>query len=328
VASVDDVIASLTTARESLNRVSAAADVAAELTREVQDQLTAMGAYGAADRFTLILDTIEQATARLAAGRAAMEAAIALAVAAKGGAYSGGLDDPSRGGEPTPAGQGAPRAGQGGDPAGSGRAGPGGSPAAIHAGQHPGPERLRSAGAGEAAPDRRGPGGGPDEPQGRGVDSQGPGDRPGKPVAGGGDVDRPPATPSPAPYYSGFLERLPVRQKDTDPTDGILTTPDGAEISPVASGKTGPGQGGPGLRGRWRYEVAAVDHTEGHAAAIMRTRGIMDATLYVNNPPCDYPRGCDRLLPDLLRAGARLTVYASGLDGPKVYIGTGRGVQQ
>jgi hypothetical protein len=142
-------------------------------------------------------------------------------------------------------------------------------------------------------------------------------------------LDRAPASASgAAAYHPGFLEQLPVRHHDTDPTDGVLTTTDGKKISSVLSGKTGPGQGGPLLRGRWRYEVAAVDHAEGHAAAVMRTRGIMNATLYLNNPPCDYPRGCDKLLPALLPEGARLTVYARGMDEPKVYVGTGRGVQR
>jgi hypothetical protein len=33
----------------------------------------------------------------------------------------------------------------------------------------------------------------------------------------------------------------------------------------------------------------SVDHAEGHAAAIMRTRGIQEATLYLNNEPCGDP---------------------------------------
>jgi len=259
VASIDDVIASLTTVRESLTRASAEASVAAELTRELREQLTAMGAYGVADRFTPVLTTIGEAIARLAAGIAVTEEAIARAVAAKGVAYSGGLGDHSRGNQPAP--------------------------------------------------------GGHDESQGRRVDREDHRDgRSGKIVPGGG-TSRPPATPSAAPFHPGFMERLPVRRTDTDPTDGILATPEGTEISPVASGKTGPGQGGPGLRGRWRYEVAAVDHAEGHAAAIMRTRGIMDATLYSNKPAVRLPA---RMRPPPPRAAS------GGCPAYRVRAGTGQ----
>ncbi len=48
MASIDNVIANLTVVRDCLSRASEAAALAAELSREVQAQLAAMGAYGVA----------------------------------------------------------------------------------------------------------------------------------------------------------------------------------------------------------------------------------------------------------------------------------------
>jgi hypothetical protein len=128
------------------------------------------------------------------------------------------------------------------------------------------------------------------------------------------------------PYHRGFLERLPVRQRDDEQTQGILTTAVGKKISDVASGWAGPGKGGPRLRRPWRNMMSAVDHAEGHAAALMRKHKIREATLYLNNPPCpDIPWGCDRVLPEILPGGSRLTVY--GPNGyVKTYEGNGKGV--
>jgi hypothetical protein len=131
--------------------------------------------------------------------------------------------------------------------------------------------------------------------------------------------------PQPAPYISAFFDGLRVRQSVREPTDGVLTTSDGQRIEEVHSGKTGPGAGGPGLRFPWRNAETTLAHAEGHAAAIMRARGITRATLYVNNTPCGGPAGCDRLLPDVLPATATLTVYGPG-GFCRVYAGTGRGL--
>ncbi|WP_326550213.1 DddA-like double-stranded DNA deaminase toxin [Micromonospora sp. NBC_01813] len=130
---------------------------------------------------------------------------------------------------------------------------------------------------------------------------------------------------APAPYVPGFLESLPVRRSADAPTDGVITTTDGERISDVHSGKGGPGKGGPGLRPPFTHYVSALDHAEGHAAAMMRTRGITEATLYLNNTPCMEPMGCDRVLPYVLPKDATLTVY-----GPNryvtVYRGNGKGL--
>ncbi|MDG4784954.1 SCP1.201-like deaminase [Micromonospora sp. WMMD1102] len=130
---------------------------------------------------------------------------------------------------------------------------------------------------------------------------------------------------APAPFLPGFLESLPARRSSDAPTDGVLTTTGGRKISDVHSGKEGPGKGGPGLRPPFKHYVSALDHAEGHAAAAMRTRGMTEATLYLNNTPCRDPMGCDRVLPYVLPKDAKLTVY--GPNGyVKVYRGNGKGL--
>jgi len=54
---------------------------------------------------------------------------------------------------------------------------------------------------------------------------------------------------------------------------------------------------------------------EAHAAAVMRNRGLTEATLYINNTPCDGPYGCDALLPHMLPPGATLSVHILGPTG-------------
>lgn len=131
--------------------------------------------------------------------------------------------------------------------------------------------------------------------------------------------------PEPAPYIASFFDRLAIRHQDDSPTDGVLTSEDGAEIQPVTSGKAGPGHGAPGLRPPWSQTISVTDHAEGHAAALLRRLGLTRVTLYVNNKPCPNRGGCDRLLPDILPEGTQLTVY--GPDGfCKVYVGNGRGL--
>jgi hypothetical protein len=132
VASIDTILTNLANVRERLDLASRTASVAAELTREVQGQLTAMGAYGVAERFTPVLEKVEEATERLAAGLAATEEAIALTLVAQGAA-SGGLSDHSGGRQPAATGQGAPGQGQGDDPAGVDRAGQSRGAAALYA---------------------------------------------------------------------------------------------------------------------------------------------------------------------------------------------------
>nr|WP_230416920.1 DddA-like double-stranded DNA deaminase toxin [Micromonospora tarapacensis] len=162
---------------------------------------------------------------------------------------------------------------------------------------------------------------------------------PGKVAAGDGRQASPPPSLSrapsgqrreagdaaPAPLLPGFLESLPARRSADAPTDGVLTTTGGEKISDVYSGKEGPGKGGPGLRPPFKHYVSALDHAEGHAAAAMRTRRMTEATLYLNNTPCQDPMGCDRVLPYVLPKDAKLTVY--GPNGyVNVYRGNGKGL--
>lgn len=132
----------------------------------------------------------------------------------------------------------------------------------------------------------------------------------------------------PAPFYRRFLDQLPARLEPRSPTEGVLTTPDGRRLEAVRSGKSGPGATGPGLREPVKRYLAATDHAEGQAAALLRTvlrdKGITEATLYLNNRPCTFRRGCDRTLPAQLPEGTTLTVYWPG--GVKVYRGTGEGI--
>jgi hypothetical protein len=62
----------------------------------------------------------------------------------------------------------------------------------------------------------------------------------------------------------------------------------------------------------------------------MRAEGVRDATLIINQAPCDdEPWGCDRILPAILPPGCTLTVYVADADGVRwhdTYRGTGKGI--
>ncbi|GAA3138608.1 DddA-like double-stranded DNA deaminase toxin [Kribbella aluminosa] len=82
-----------------------------------------------------------------------------------------------------------------------------------------------------------------------------------------------------------LFKKLPVRTKRGDPTDGILIG--NGQPEDITSGRGGPGAGGPGLIGDYRRMNSALDHVEGHVAAILRRAGASkDVTLYINNRPC------------------------------------------
>lgn len=77
--------------------------------------------------------------------------------------------------------------------------------------------------------------------------------------------------------------------------------------------------------------VTVTDHIEGHVSARMRAEnGPREVTLVINKAPCDdRPFGCDRLLPHIIPAGSRLTVYVVEADGPRfhrTYEGTGKAI--
>lgn len=74
-----------------------------------------------------------------------------------------------------------------------------------------------------------------------------------------------------------------------------------------------------------------TEHTEGHAAAIMRERGIRDAVLYLNMHPCRKPEGCHRNIDKALPADSRLTVWVVNADGSalrRIYEGNGEALEQ
>ncbi len=100
-------------------------------------------------------------------------------------------------------------------------------------------------------------------------------------------------------------------------TTGVLRSNVG-EVE-IISGRTGPAASlqkpAPG------FNAITSTHVEGHAAAIMRQKGIEEATIYINNPQICLP--CRQNLAHMLPAGARLTVVLP--DGTAMtFIGNAR----
>lgn len=97
-------------------------------------------------------------------------------------------------------------------------------------------------------------------------------------------------------------------------TSGVLVRPDGSEV-PLQSGRSGPAldlpKPRPGMNGR------IVTHVEAHAAAIMRTEGLQDATLWINRMPCPEDNGCLVNLSRMVPTGSTLNVYVmeNGSEG-------------
>lgn len=84
--------------------------------------------------------------------------------------------------------------------------------------------------------------------------------------------------------------------------------------------------------------TTAKQHVESHTAARMRRQGLSEGVLVLNNVTCgnrgfdnDWPATCDKLLPPILPAGSRLTVWATADSGQtwwtKTYVGTGEGIK-
>jgi hypothetical protein len=83
------------------------------------------------------------------------------------------------------------------------------------------------------------------------------------------------------------------------------------------------------LQGDWQRSEALTEHAEGHAAAVMRQRGMTDATLYLNKHPCRKPAGCHYNIEKALPRGSRLTVWVVNANGSalkRTYVGTGEAV--
>lgn len=131
-----------------------------------------------------------------------------------------------------------------------------------------------------------------------------------------------------------------VRPRRTRQTFGIATDAAGR---PLHDGEAASGSWGivpdtsaglrTGLEPRYLRATTVREHVEGQVAALMRTPGASrDVVLYLNNRPCERGEAaCDRVLPAILPAGSRLTVYVVAADGElverRVYPGTGDWVE-
>ncbi|MGY0234966.1 DddA-like double-stranded DNA deaminase toxin [Longispora urticae] len=163
-----------------------------------------------------------------------------------------------------------------------------------------------------------------------------------KPPQRGGPTDevskpareRKPHPNSPPPEFDQSKAALVEPSRGHTKTIGVLFNRLGKMISgPLWSGEKGPAEGGPGIRedGRWRQLSSLVEHSEGHAAAIMRRDGIMDAVIYLNRPPCPGPLGCQTNIGHVLPGGARLTAYyvkPSGAVEQYIFRGTGKALNE
>lgn len=100
-------------------------------------------------------------------------------------------------------------------------------------------------------------------------------------------------------------------------TAGVLRTASGD--LPLVSGRAGPAAALP--KGTPGFNAITSTHVEGHAAAIMRQRGLSKATVYINNPRICLP--CQQNLTHMLPPGSKLTVVLP--DGTaRVFIGNAR----
>ncbi|WNV82290.1 DddA-like double-stranded DNA deaminase toxin [Umezawaea sp. Da 62-37] len=135
--------------------------------------------------------------------------------------------------------------------------------------------------------------------------------------------------PTPMPERMGeLLEALPARDDPGGKTSGYWVDRTGRVRGPVQSGR---GE----LRERATEELrrlglapargtlTVADHVEVQVAVQVRQADGADATLAVNNRPCDFgPLSCDRVVPRVLRPGQSLTVYWP--EGVKTYTGRER----
>lgn len=68
----------------------------------------------------------------------------------------------------------------------------------------------------------------------------------------------------------------------------------------------------PGMNGN------IVSHVEAHAAALMRTQGMDEATLFINRMPCSGGNGCLANISQMVPAGKTLNIFVmeEGSSGP------------
>ncbi|MFK4088393.1 DddA-like double-stranded DNA deaminase toxin [Kribbella sp. NPDC020789] len=122
-----------------------------------------------------------------------------------------------------------------------------------------------------------------------------------------------------------LLNKLPVRgQKfgQREKTRGIWRDDDGAEYD-LVSGRDDDSIGDENQDLYRQAEEFAIQHRLGKPpgtlsitshveikfAMLMWKRGLRDATIVINNPPCKGDASCDRWLDKFLPPGARLTIY-------------------
>jgi hypothetical protein len=116
-------------------------------------------------------------------------------------------------------------------------------------------------------------------------------------------VPQPTVEPQPQlPFEDGLPPKL-APYVPRGKTVGIFQPPNGSAIE-LESGNEGPAASIP--LGTDGFDGVVRLHVEGHAAALMRQKGITNGTLYINNP--EICVSCMRLLPKLLPPGARLRV--------------------
>lgn len=132
------------------------------------------------------------------------------------------------------------------------------------------------------------------------------------------DTDQP---DTPAPFDAEVRALVPDRIGGEGKTRGRFVDDAGNVSSEIISTYAGRSaelaKPRPGMNGN------ILSHVEAHAAATMRLDGITEGTLYINNPPCPGPRGCDKMLPRMLPPDSKLTVY-----GPDEYVKIYRGLSE
>jgi hypothetical protein len=107
------------------------------------------------------------------------------------------------------------------------------------------------------------------------------------------------------------------------PTSGIFVA--GGQETTLRSGYDGPSSDMPADAPGMPSNFAVRAHVEAHAAAKMRSEGLTNADLWINNPngPCTGIRSCDAMLPHMLPEGATLTVHYPHGNGwaSRTYVG-------
>ena len=103
------------------------------------------------------------------------------------------------------------------------------------------------------------------------------------------------------PFPGGLPPKLP-RYMPGSRTYGIFKSSD--LTMELQSGYDGPAASMPSPS--LGFDAYTLAHVEGHAAALMRQRGIMEGTLYINNP--DICSSCTKLLPKMLPPDATLNI--------------------